>query len=160
MTDGGLRPANAVPAPEAPGAADPGTAADADSVADVPDPAALAVPVVSERADAGKPSDDPRLQWERDVLRHLEQQQRYPLAARERGLQDRVLMRIRIGRDGAVLSSKVTESRGYTPLDDEALALVQRASPLPSPPAAVDETALDFLVAIDFHIEGSAGELW
>ncbi|MFP5305085.1 MAG: energy transducer TonB [Gammaproteobacteria bacterium] len=96
--------------------------------------------------------DDALRRWELAVLAQLDRHKRYPAAAQLNRQQDRVAVRIRVDRSGAVLSRRIVRSRGYPSLDGEALALIARADPLPAPPDGVDEHALDFSVHIDFEI--------
>lgn len=93
--------------------------------------------------------------WERAVLESLERRKRYPPRARSEGLWDTVYMYIRVDRTGRVISSNIDRSRGIALLDRAALALVQRASPLPAPPASLHDSALEFVVPLDYSIEGA-----
>ena len=60
---------------------------------------------------------------------------RYPEAARERGATGVATVRFALDGAGAVTLADLTQSSGDRALDDEALAAVRRASPLPLPPA-------------------------
>ena len=56
-----------------------------------------------------------------------------------------------IDRQGRVLTSRIVHSSGSDALDDEALALVKRAQPLPPPPAGLADDQLSFVVPIRYH---------
>jgi protein TonB len=60
---------------------------------------------------------------------------RYPEAARERGATGVATVRFALDSVGALTLADLAQSSGDRELDDEALAAVRRASPLPSPPA-------------------------
>jgi periplasmic protein TonB len=56
----------------------------------------------------------------------------------------------KIDRSGKVLSSQVVASSGNKALDAEALALTQRASPVPAPPADIAGSTLYLKVPVRF----------
>jgi protein TonB len=60
---------------------------------------------------------------------------RYPEAARERGATGVATVHFALDGAGAVTLADLAQSSGDRALDDEALAAVRRASPLPAPPA-------------------------
>jgi len=60
---------------------------------------------------------------------------RYPEAARERGATGVATVRFALDGGGAVTLADLAQSSGDRALDDEAMAAVRRASPLPAPPA-------------------------
>jgi protein TonB len=59
---------------------------------------------------------------------------RYPEAARERGAIGVATVRFALDGAGAVTLADLAQSSGDRALDDEAMAAVRRASPLPAPP--------------------------
>lgn len=76
----------------------------------------------------------------------------YPAAAQRRGQQGHAHLRFRVGRDGTVVCWRLDKSSGHPILDAEAEALVQRASPMPPPPADLADSALEFVVPIQFDL--------
>ena len=54
--------------------------------------------------------------------------------------------------DGKVQSFEIAKSSGRPVLDAEALALIQRAQPLPALPADFPTRTLDALVPIEFYL--------
>jgi len=60
---------------------------------------------------------------------------RYPESARERGASGVATVRFALDGVGAVAFADLAQSSGDRALDDEAVAAVRRASPLPAPPA-------------------------
>ncbi len=75
--------------------------------------------------------------WRGLLMGRLEQAKRYPDLARYRHQQGIAYLRFTIDRDGKVLSARIEKSSGYDLLDQETLALIQRAQPLPKPPPDV-----------------------
>lgn len=73
-------------------------------------------------------------------MAHLERRKRYPAAARGRREEGIVQVRFRIDGSGNVLTADLVQSSGYGALDDEAIDLVIRASPVPEPPPGMNGT--------------------
>lgn len=90
--------------------------------------------------------------WERSVVSHLNRFKRYPDGARARGIQGAVAVTFSIDRAGNVLDARIVKTSGSTILDEEALAVVRRASPIPTPPAALPGAKLDLTLPIQFRI--------
>lgn len=78
--------------------------------------------------------------WKSKVVAHLERRKRYPSSARARGEEGTVLVAFRIDGGGRVLSASLARSSGHSVLDEAALAMVERASPVPAPPSGVGTT--------------------
>jgi protein TonB len=64
---------------------------------------------------------------------------RYPEAARERGASGVATVRFALDGAGAVTLADLAQSSGDRALDDEAMAAVRRASPLPAPPTGAPQ---------------------
>ncbi|PIP00169.1 energy transducer TonB [Pleomorphomonas carboxyditropha] len=75
--------------------------------------------------------------WQARLMAHLERRKRYPAGARSRREQGVAYVRFAIDDAGNVLSAVLARSSGFPELDNEVLALVRRASPLPAPPPGV-----------------------
>jgi protein TonB len=94
--------------------------------------------------------------WQGQIVAKLERLKQYPESAREAGEQGVVYVRFRLDRSGNVISVSLTTSSGYDDLDDEVLALVERASPFPAPPSGVSDAKLEMVVPVTFDLsEGS-----
>jgi protein TonB len=78
--------------------------------------------------------------WQSRLMAHLERRKRYPADARARREEGTAYVRFRIDDSGNVLSVALSRSSGSSALDQEVLAMVQRASPVPAPPAGVNKT--------------------
>lgn len=73
--------------------------------------------------------------WQSRLAAHLEKRKkRYPPEARSRGEEGTVYVRFQIDNGGNVLSVSLSRSSGSSALDQEVLALIKRASPVPAPP--------------------------
>jgi protein TonB len=96
-------------------------------------------------------STQTKVSWEARLMSHLSQFRRYPDSARRRHEEGVVYLRFHMDRTGQVLSSRIEKSSGHTTLDQEALATLLRAQPLPAPPA--DRPAiLDLQLPIEFYL--------
>jgi protein TonB len=62
-----------------------------------------------------------------------------------------VLVRFELNRGGEVIGSEVKKSSGNSILDRAALAILQRASPFPSFPAAKPEAQDSYLAPVEFY---------
>ena len=91
--------------------------------------------------------------WQKRLINHLNRHKRYPDAARSRHAQGTVVVAFKIDRFGQLVASHVTKSSGSPALDDEALAVLQRASPLPAPPEQMPGAMLDLVLPIQFRIK-------
>lgn len=72
--------------------------------------------------------------------------QKYPRLAQMRGWEGTVEVLLRIAAGGAVREISLVKSSGFDVLDEQALAMVRQATPLPRPPA--DLAAQDFSVRV------------
>lgn len=84
--------------------------------------------------------------WERSLTRRLQKFQRYPNGAQSRGEEGLVWLQFSVDRNGHVLDHAIAESSGHADLDAEAMAIVERAQPLPPFPPSMTEAQLDQLV--------------
>ncbi len=119
--------------------------------APAPPPAApsLAEPTPSV---AAAPSSDVLSDFERRLLTHLEQQKRYPRSAQMRREQGVVYLRFTMDRTGRLLSARIERSSGHADLDEEVLALIKRAEPLPPFPASMPQAQLELVAPFQFFL--------
>ena len=82
-----------------------------------------------------------RVTRQAQLLAWLEKYKRYPRVAQEQRQEGVAYLRFTIDREGKVISSQINKSSGFELLDDEVLALIQRAQPAPSPHPRWLETA-------------------
>jgi periplasmic protein TonB len=86
--------------------------------------------------------------WERTLHAHLERFRRYP--AQAGGAAGVANLAFQIDRQGRVLSSRILRSSGSSALDEEALAMIKRAEPLPRPPDSLADTQLLFTIPVRY----------
>jgi protein TonB len=77
---------------------------------------------------------------------------RYPHQASFRRQQGVPYIRFVIDREGKVLSVRLERSSGIRALDDEAVSLPKRASPLPKPADDVKGDAVELVVPVEFFM--------
>ncbi len=126
-------------------------AASVDSVAGAA-PVAPAPQAVAPRPgrNAASASDLPP-SWRARLAAHLERHRRYPQAARASGRQGVAHLRFTIDRAGNVLDHQIVRTSGSADLDDAAIAMVRRASPVPSLPAGAPDR-LSLTVPVRFEV--------
>ncbi|HXW42316.1 MAG TPA: energy transducer TonB [Xanthobacteraceae bacterium] len=107
-------------------------------------------PAMPARTKGGAPRVE--VSWETGVVKHLQQYKRYPSGAQERGEEGVVLLSFSVDRTGHVLTRRVLHSSGYPELDDEVMAMIERAQPLPPFPPSMPEAKLDLTVPIRFSL--------
>lgn len=135
--------ASAAPAASVPVAAVPAEPR-TESAASAPAPAGVAVAA----ADAIAMRDS----WEARLLAHLEAFRRYPLAAQRRREQGTAWLRFTVDPRGRVLARHLDRGSGSDALDEESLAVVLRAQPLPPPPAALASGQVEVVLPMEFRL--------
>ncbi len=84
----------------------------------------------------------------------IERAKRYPLPAREMGLEGAVKLRFSLTGQGELLRVEVLKSSGIKILDQAAVEAVKRAAPFPPPPSPYDqEKEISFVVTINFWLK-------
>ncbi|HET7086743.1 MAG TPA: energy transducer TonB [Rhizomicrobium sp.] len=112
--------------------------------------AAPAPPVTAPAVQ--KPAGESRDSYLARVLAQLNRFKQYPRAARQARIEGRVMLHFVMTADGRVQSAEIAQSSGRPILDAEALALIQRAQPLPALPADFPTPTLDAVVPIEFSL--------
>lgn len=90
--------------------------------------------------------------WQAQVLAHLERYKRYPRAARRRQVEGTSWVDYAVDRSGGVQWARLARGSGHAVLDEEAVAAVLRATPLPSPPAEVAGDPVQVSTPVQFLI--------
>ncbi|WP_278393827.1 energy transducer TonB family protein [Sphingobium yanoikuyae] len=103
-------------------------------------------------APPAQKASDAKPTWEGLVLGALNKVKRYPREAAFRRQQGVPYIRFVMNRDGKVLSVRLERSSGVRSLDDEALSLPKRASPLPRPPEEVKGDSIELVVPVEFFM--------
>lgn len=90
--------------------------------------------------------------WKGLVITHLERHKRYPRIAQMRRQQGVPQVRITIDRQGRVLGATLEKGSGFETLDEETLALAERASPLPAPPPEMAQDRMELVVPVQYFL--------
>jgi protein TonB len=118
-------------------------------------PNAPDIGVVAAGPDLGrvaKPSPARVERWERSLIARVERFKRYPPQAEGRfGIAS---IAFSIDRNGHLLSARIIKGSGSAILDEEALAMIRRAVPLPAPPADVADDRLSFVLPVRYAPTG------
>ena len=128
---------------EAPSGAEP-----SHSPAPAPTSAAPAQP--SPPRAANDPNAVPA--WQGRLVGQLQRAKRYPDSARAAGEEGAAVVSFTMDRAGQVLAVRLVRSSGSQALDQEAVALVHRAEPLPAPPPEMAGQAVTLTVPIRFSL--------
>jgi periplasmic protein TonB len=110
-------------------------------------PAVAAPPQPSAAAIAGA-----RATWQAQIVAWLARHKQYPRTAQAQHQQGTALLHFTIDRQGHVLSHQLARGSGFTLLDEEAEALIQRAQPLPAPPSEMPGQQIELTVPIQFTL--------
>jgi protein TonB len=111
----------------------------------------------AERAAAPMPGASAResnalLGWKSLLVATLERSKRYPAQAQERGEHGIVQLAFSIDRRGGVHHARIVRGSGSSLLDSETLAMLERAAPLPPPPADVGGAEIAIVIPIRYNI--------
>jgi protein TonB len=109
---------------------------------DPPSPHAIPVPTVPptpQEPPPPPPSQAAPPSYLGELYAHLAANKRYPRAAQLARVQGTALLRFTMNHQGQVLTYRIDRSSGHADLDAEVLAMIQRAQPLPKPPADMPE---------------------
>jgi protein TonB len=90
--------------------------------------------------------------WQKSLVAHINRYKRYPAEARAHRMAGIVTVEFMLDRRGQVLSSRVTHSSGSAVLDEEAVGLLRRAAPLPTPPQEVPPEGIRLALPIHFRM--------
>ena len=96
-------------------------------------------------------SNDVKADWEALLLTHLKKYRRYPARARAARQQGVVHIHLTVNRAGRVLSTEIARNSGYFALDQEALATIKRAEPLPPIPLNMP-AEVKLTVPVEFYL--------
>ncbi|HEB9328827.1 TPA: energy transducer TonB [Campylobacter coli] len=94
------------------------------------------------------------------LMAHLTKFKKYPQEAIVQKQEGVVRIRVSIDESGNVLSKELKKSCPYAALNDEALSLFKRASPLPKPPKEILKNGdkISFVMPIDYNIKDYLGK--
>lgn len=114
-------------------------------------PQPIPAPTPPAAAPAVRPSNAAATaDWRARLLAHLGRFKRYPAVAQMRRQQGVAYVRLTLMPNGAVQGVRLQTSSGVESLDEEAVALIHRAQPLPVPPD--DDSPHELVVPIQFTL--------
>ena len=111
-----------------------------------------AIPAAPVQGQATPKSSNAIPTWKTKIVALLERNKRYPPASQSRGEHGVAQVFFSLDRAGRVIESRVLRSSGAAALDEEAIALLQRAQPFPAPPAEMPGPHVDLVVPIRFNL--------
>lgn len=94
-----------------------------------------------------------KVSWQGLIRGYLERKKRYPSNARRRHQEGIVSVSFSVDRQGNVTQMDLVKSSNHKSLDEEILALLKRASPLPAPPVDVEGDIFRFELPFAFYIK-------
>ena len=89
--------------------------------------------------------------WKSQLVARLERYKRYPPDAQSRGEQGVAQLAFSVDRSGGVHHARIAQSSGSSALDRETLLLLERAQPLPPPPADISGAQIAIVVPIRYN---------
>jgi len=112
----------------------------------------------AERAAAPAPgaaarNPDALPNWKSQLVARLERYKRYPSEAQARGEHGVTQLAFSIDRSGGVHHARIAQSSGSSLLDRETLLLLERAQPLPPPPAEISGAQIAVVVPIRYNFK-------
>lgn len=116
------------------------------------DTAPVEVAAAPDDGALSKAAATARMSFQQSLLVHLERHKRYPRAAQMRRQQGLPYVRFIMDREGTVLTASLEQGSGHTLLDEEALALLARAQPLPRLPDDIVASTLEVVVPVEFFL--------
>ncbi|MEL6316192.1 MAG: TonB family protein [Pseudomonadota bacterium] len=132
------RPSDALAAPSAPGVS--GANASGRALAG------------SAQSAAGGGAPGARRDFMATLAAWLQKHKRYPRRARARRQEGVGRLHLKMAADGRVLSARLKSSSGHRILDDEILAMIRRAEPLPKIPAELGVSTFEVVVPVRFAL--------
>ncbi|ATY34198.1 energy transducer TonB [Sphingomonas psychrotolerans] len=118
------------------------------------EPADAAKPVLHSEPPGSAASDmtgSAAILYRDILLAHIARYRRYPSEARDARIEGVVEIRFVLDRKGHVQDAWVASSSGRTSLDQEALAAIRRAVPMPGIPSELPDR-IDITLPVDFEI--------
>lgn len=116
-------------------------------------PQAFAAPVEAKSAapviGSSRQAAQAKLTWHKAIVVHLNRHKQFPRGASDAG--GETLVSFTLDRSGRVLSSALVRSSGEVVFDEEADALLKRASPLPRPSTEVPGETFTLVLPIVFR---------
>jgi periplasmic protein TonB len=110
-----------------------------------------AAPAAPSAADVARVTNA-KATWEGLLQAHLQKFQKYPRSAQRRNVEGTAWIRFRMDRDGKLLSYTILRTWEDDVLDEAALAMLERAAPLPALPDDVPGSSIEIDVPANFNL--------
>jgi protein TonB len=110
-----------------------------------------AVPAAPSAAEVARVSAA-KVTWRGILEAHLQKFHKYPRSAQRRNIEGTALLRFRMDRNGKVLSYSIERTSEHEVLDEAALAMIERAQPLPPLPDDVPGESIELIIPANFNI--------
>jgi len=91
--------------------------------------------------------------WHKKLVVHLNGHKRYPAEARKKRIEGEVVVKFTLDRDGKVVARAVLTGSGAQILDDAAIEILERASPLPVPPRELAGNNFELTLPIQYQVK-------
>lgn len=132
------------------------TRASAASAAAPPVTAAVSDKIAAPMNSDSSQTRDAKVTWETQVKVQLNRLKKYPPDAISRHRTGVALVAFVVDQRGEVISSRLVKSSGTMSMDTEALAVLQRASPLPQPPGEMLKAGqVPVTMPLEFTLSGA-----
>jgi len=95
---------------------------------------------------------DPLLYYQRLIKQKIEENKRYPLLARNKGIEGLVWLKFVILRNGQLKDIKVVKSSSHQILDKAAIESIKKANPFPPFPEEIRERSLTMSICLCFEL--------
>ena len=116
---------------------------------------APAPPVVAPQPKAADENRERMLveQYQQIISAKIKQHEEYPPVAKRRHWEGTTVVQLQLTPEGKVTDISVVEKSGYEILDEAAVKMVRKASPLPPPPESLPRRDRTVLVPIKFRLD-------
>lgn len=108
--------------------------------------------VTTPRLPATADSSAAMADFQSALLRHLNRHKRYPAGARAKREQGVVYVRFTMDRRGNLMAAAVERTSRFALLNEESVALLTRAQPLPLPPRGIGGDEIELIVPVEFSL--------
>ncbi len=90
--------------------------------------------------------------WQKAIFAHIGRFKAYPEAARKRRIKGEIVLSFVLDRNGGVSGVRIATSSGTPVLDQAAIEVLRRASPLPAPPKDVGGETIELLLPMRYQL--------
>lgn len=96
--------------------------------------------------------DDILKEYTNSIRNKIESKKRYPIIARNMGIEGRTRLKLIINKDGSLEKVEILETSGYKILDETALQSIHESAPFPPIPAEIKKDRLELKIYLSFEI--------